>query len=222
MRRQQTRAGVEPVRAQEDTARKRNSACPRRPSVEFERRSQKFFDGFNGRLVCGGVVCHLGPPFHTRIGQRKGNLGLRVQDHAIFALFHKAVAPGLRLREPERLMGFVHTVVRRQVAAQIDRAVQGRREQVDMDLTVTVTDARQTPEEEAIFREHQQVAEKVLRSVSTRDREILTRFYLMEQTQAEICEEMGLSETQFRLLKSRAKARFGELGKKRLARGHFV
>ena len=104
MRRQQTRAGVEPVRAQEDTARKRNSACPRRPSVEFERRSQKFFDGFNGRLVCGGVVCHLGPPFHTRIGQRKGNLGLRVQDHAIFALFHKAVAPGLRLREPERLL----------------------------------------------------------------------------------------------------------------------
>ena len=69
---------------------------------------------------------------------------------------------------------------------------------------------------------HRDLAEKVLRSVSTRDREILTRFYLMEQTQAEICEEMGLSETQFRLLKSRAKARFGELGKKRLARGHFV
>ena len=28
---------------------------------------------------------------------------------------------------------------------------------------------------------------------------------------------MALSETQFRLLKSRAKARFGELGKKKLA-----
>ena len=141
--------------------------------------------------------------------------------HDTFLIVVQAIRRG-ELREPERLMGFVHTVVRRQVAAQIDRAVQGRREQVDMDLTVTVTDARQTPEEEAIFREHQQVAEKVLRSVSTRDREILTRFYLMEQTQAEICEEMGLSETQFRLLKSRAKARFGELGKKRLARGHFV
>ena len=141
--------------------------------------------------------------------------------HDTFLIVVQAIRRG-ELREPERLMGFVHTVVRRQVAAQIDRAVQGRREQVDMDLTVTVTDARQTPEEEAIFREHQEVAEKVLRSVSTRDREILTRFYLMEQTQAEICEEMGLSETQFRLLKSRAKARFGELGKKRLARGHFV
>ena len=32
------------------------AACSRRPSVEVERRRQKLFDGFNGRLVCGGVV----------------------------------------------------------------------------------------------------------------------------------------------------------------------
>jgi RNA polymerase sigma factor (sigma-70 family) len=137
--------------------------------------------------------------------------------HDTFLIVVQAIRRG-ELREPERLMGFVHTVVRRQVAAQIDRAVQGRREQADMDLTISVCDGRQTPEDEAILREHQQVAETVLRSVSTRDREILTRFYLMEQTQEEICVEMGLSETQFRLLKSRAKARFGELGRKRLAR----
>jgi len=122
------------------------------------------------------------------------------------------------LREPERLMGFVRTVVRRQVAAQIDRAMQIRREQADMDTTVLVSDKHDTPEEAAITRQHEEVAESVLRSVSTRDREILTRFYLMEQTQEEICGEMGLSETQFRLLKSRAKARFGELGRKKLAR----
>jgi DNA-directed RNA polymerase specialized sigma subunit len=58
--------------------------------------------------------------------------------------------------------------------------------------------------------------EQVLRSMSARDREILTRFYLQEQTQEQICAEMNLTETQFRLLKSRAKARFGELGKRRL------
>jgi RNA polymerase sigma factor (sigma-70 family) len=137
--------------------------------------------------------------------------------HDTFLIVVQAIRKG-ELREPERLMGFVHTVVRRQVAAQIDRAVQSRRDQADMDLTAMVCDARQTPEEEAIVREHQQVAEAVLRNVSTRDREILTRFYLMEQTQEEICDQMGLSETQFRLLKSRAKARFGELGKKKLAR----
>ena len=140
--------------------------------------------------------------------------------HDTFLIVVQAIRKG-DLREPERLMGFVRTVVRRQVAAQIDRVVQSRREQADMDSTVLVSDKHDTPEEAAITRQHEQVAETVLRSVSIRDREILTRFYLMEQSQEEICEEMSLSETQFRLLKSRAKARFGELGRKQLARRKF-
>jgi DNA-directed RNA polymerase specialized sigma subunit len=118
-------------------------------------------------------------------------------------------------------MGFVRTVVRRQVAAQIDQAVQTRREQAEIDKNRPMSDHRNTPEEAAILRQHEQVAEAVLRSISGRDREILTRFYLREQTQEEICAEMNLSDTQFRLLKSRAKARFGELGRKRLARRKF-
>jgi len=140
--------------------------------------------------------------------------------HDTFLIVVQAIRKG-DLREPERLMGFVRTVVRRQVAAQIDRVVQSRREQADMDSTVLLSDKHDTAEEAAITRQHEQVAETVLRSFSIRDREILTRFYLMEQTQEEICEEMSLSETQFRLLKSRAKARFGELGRKQLARRKF-
>jgi RNA polymerase sigma-70 factor, ECF subfamily len=140
--------------------------------------------------------------------------------HDTFVIVVQAVRNG-ELREPDRLMGFVRTVVRRQVAAQIDRAVQTRREQAELETTATMSDHRQTPEEAAILRQHEEVAEVVLRSVSGRDRDILTRFYLLEQTQQEICEEMHLSETQFRLLKSRAKARFGELGRKRLARRSF-
>lgn len=140
--------------------------------------------------------------------------------HDTFLIVVQAIRKG-ELREPERLMGFVRTVVRRQVAAQIDRVVQNRREQAEMDTTSGVSDSRNTPEEAAIVRQHEEVAEAVLRSISLRDREILTRFYLMEQTQEEICGEMGLSDTQFRLLKSRAKARFGEVGKKKLARRRF-
>jgi RNA polymerase sigma-70 factor, ECF subfamily len=141
--------------------------------------------------------------------------------HDTFLIVVQAIRKG-ELREPERLMGFVRTVVRRQVAAQIDRSVQSRREQTEMDSTSAVSDHRNTPEEAAILRQHEQVAETVLRGVSGRDREILTRFYLMEQTQQEICDGMSLSETQFRLLKSRAKARFGELGKKTLLRRKFI
>jgi RNA polymerase sigma factor (sigma-70 family) len=140
--------------------------------------------------------------------------------HDTFLIVVQAIRKG-ELREPERLMGFVRTVVRRQVAAQIDRAVQIRREQTELDSGFSVSDQRHTPEEAAILRQHEEVAEAVLRGVSHRDREILTRFYLREQTQEEICGEMNLSETRFRLLKSRAKARFAELGRKILTRRKF-
>ena len=58
--------------------------------------------------------------------------------------------------------------------------------------------------------------QETLQQLSERDREILTRFYLHEETQEEICQDMSLTETQFRLLKSRAKARFGDMGKRKM------
>jgi RNA polymerase sigma-70 factor, ECF subfamily len=58
----------------------------------------------------------------------------------------------------------------------------------------------------------------VLKSIAPRDREILIRFYLEEQTAEKICGDMSLTDTRFRLLKSRAKARFGELGKRKIMR----
>ena len=140
--------------------------------------------------------------------------------HDTFVIVVEAIQKG-ELREPERLMGFVRTVVRRQVAGQIDRSVQSRKEQAELETTTSMSDHHDTPEEAAIVRQHEEVAEAVLRGISGRDREILTRFYLLEQSQEEICEEMNLSETQFRLLKSRAKARFGELGRKKLARRRY-
>src|SRR5205823_10661645 len=79
-----------------------------------------------------------------------------------------------------------------------------------------VVDPRGNPEETAIFRQRIGLIRQVLGELSERDREILTRFYVDEQSQNQICSEMGLTETQFRLLKSRAKARFGELGRKKL------
>src|SRR5258708_10893653 len=114
-------------------------------------------------------------------------------------------------------MGFAAPIVRRQVAAHIDKVVHTRREQMDMEATVRVADPRGNPEEAAISRQREDLIRRVLAQLADRDREVLTRFYLREQTQEQICTEMELSETQFRLLKSRAKARFGELGKKKLA-----
>lgn len=138
--------------------------------------------------------------------------------HDSFLIVVQAIRNGA-LREPERLMGFVRTIVRRQVAAYIDQAVQNRRDFTDMEMGGRVPDLRLNPEQKAIHEEKAGIMLKVLRGISARDREILTRFYLYEQTQEQICAEMNLSETQFRLLKSRAKARFGQIGKRRFGIG---
>jgi len=135
--------------------------------------------------------------------------------HDTFVIVVEAIRRG-ELRDPERLMGFVRTIVRRQVAAYIDAAVQTRREQADIDAGLVVVDRGANPEREAIGREQTDFMLRVLSELSSRDREILIRFYLREEDQETICSEMSLTDTQFRLLKSRAKARFGDLGRKRL------
>ena len=66
------------------------------------------------------------------------------------------------------------------------------------------------------------LVEAALSRLVERDREILTRYYLHEQSQDRICAEMGLTETQFRLLKSRAKARLGELNRELTTRKRLI
>lgn len=141
--------------------------------------------------------------------------------HDIFLVVLQAIRRG-ELREPERLMGFIRTIVRRQVAAYIDNAVTTRREQTDLESNSATPDASESPEQRAIIQEQVRLMRRALASLSERDREVLTRFYIKEQTQEEICEEMALSETQFRLLKSRAKARLGEAGRRTLLRKSFA
>ncbi len=160
------------------------------------------------RLFSRGVrfyLCrHLGPQ----------DLDDRVHD--TFVVVVQAIRRG-ELREPDRLMGFVRTIVRRQVAAHIDYNVNHRVEPLDAERGFKVADYTTNPEQKAMLEQKEKLVRKVLEELSGRDREILTRFYLHEEPQEQICQEMNLSDTQFRLLKSRAKARFGQLGKKGLA-----
>ena len=145
-----------------------------------------------------------------------GSQDLDDRVHDAFLMVTQAIQNG-ELRQPERLLGFVRTVVRRLVATQIDHAVHSRRSRFSQDMLSSLHDRRIGPEEAAIQSEYQEVAMRVLRSIPNRDREVLVRFYLQEQPACQICREMDLTETQFRLIKSRAKARFGELGKARLS-----
>jgi RNA polymerase sigma factor (sigma-70 family) len=161
------------------------------------------------RVFCNGIRFYL----YRQLGRQD----LEDTLHDSFLTVTQAIRRG-DLREPERLMGFVWTVVRRQLAGKIEQTVNQRNQRTEVDGAVRVFDRNPDPERTAIGKEHQMIAYRLLNEVSGRDREILVRFYLQEQTQSEICREMQLTDTQFRLLKSRAKARFGALGRKRLAR----
>ncbi len=136
--------------------------------------------------------------------------------HDVFVIITQAIQQG-ELREPERLMGYVRTIVRRQIAAYIDAAVLSRRTRLDVDFSTAISDLKPDPERVAIDRQNMELAMRVLQGIPKRDRDVLTRFYLHEQPAEQICEEMGLSSNQFRLIKSRAKARFGELGRRRFS-----
>jgi RNA polymerase sigma-70 factor, ECF subfamily len=134
--------------------------------------------------------------------------------HDCFVAVTDAIRSG-ELRDPSRLMGYVHTVVHRRIARGIDEAIRRRRTTVEFeDSVVSVFDWKNNPEQNLLARQRAEIARRVFNGLSRRDREILRRFYLLEQSQDLICEEMGLSYNQFRLLKSRAKARFGKLGQR--------
>jgi RNA polymerase sigma factor (sigma-70 family) len=138
--------------------------------------------------------------------------------HDCFVIVAESIRKG-DLRDPARLMGFVRTVVKRQIAANIETAVNKRRSEVEYDETMfNISDWKNDPEKSLLTRQRTEIARRVMGGISKRDREILQRFYVDEQPQEKICEEMGLTYNQFRLLKSRAKARFGDLGK-RMAKG---
>lgn len=141
--------------------------------------------------------------------------------HDTFLIVVQAIQRG-ELREPARLMGFVRTIVRRQVASYIEAAVQTRRDVTEIESGVSVVDAKRNPEEKVIGKQEVALMVEILKNMPERDRDILTRFYLHEQSQEQICEGMCLTDTQFRLLKSRAKAKFGEMGRKQLKKKTFA
>lgn len=133
-------------------------------------------------------------------------------DHAHDAILIvvQAIRRG-ELRDPARLPGYIRTVVRNLIATQIGRRVQTRCREVGIDCAAQAGDTRADPEAAVAAQERTDIMREFLMGLSQRDREVLTRFYLLEQSKPQICQEMSLTETQFRLLKSRAKARFVKL-----------
>ena len=140
--------------------------------------------------------------------------------HDLFVIVVETIRRG-DLREPERLMGFVRTVLNRQLSLGITRIIHKRETSTELESATDLTTAEPTPEQQAAGQQKVAIMKQALRKMSARDREVLTRFYLHEESPERIQKQMGLTPTQFNLLKSRAKARLTELVRRKLARDSF-
>jgi RNA polymerase sigma factor (sigma-70 family) len=121
-----------------------------------------------------------------------------------------AVVRSLRrsgLRDPERLLGFVRAIARIQICAAIRDKRRGY--QVEF-MEFAHADRSGNAERALLDSERFGLARRMLEACPPVDRNILARFYLLKQPSTQICSEMNLSCTQYRLLKCRAKARLAE------------
>lgn len=129
----------------------------------------------------------------------------------------KAIRNG-QLREPSKLGAFIHAIAKHMVRSQIKKQVAARNREVDLETPGVDPRSADCPEREIHANQRIALISSVLSALDPRDQEILTRFYVREQSPDQICAEMGLTDTQYRLLKSRAKTRFGDIGKRTLNR----
>ena len=138
--------------------------------------------------------------------------------HDVFLIVVQAIRSG-SLREPERLMGFVRTVLYRQLNLSVSRIVAARETSKNMEFASQLSDRDPTPEQLVLDGERVQTIKQVLRKMKKKDVEILTRYYIRGQQSERVCREMALTHEQFTQLKSRAKARL--TGMVQSAKGKF-
>jgi RNA polymerase sigma-70 factor (ECF subfamily) len=129
--------------------------------------------------------------------------------HEILVIVIEAIQRG-DVREPERLMGFVSTIAHRRVVAHIRDATRERQYFASANVE-PLAPFEQGPERAAVRRESIERIRRVLSRLTPLDAEILERFYFQSQGAEQICREMKLSGTQYRLRKSRGLARCLEL-----------
>jgi RNA polymerase sigma factor (sigma-70 family) len=124
--------------------------------------------------------------------------------HDVFVAAMQAIH-GQTIESPGFLLAYLRGIARKKVSWMIETRNRYRPSPAEEDEFAT---AELSPEEQVNRRQEAALMERFLAATPVSDREVLVRFYLKGETATSICESMGLTATQFRLLKWRAKARF--------------
>ena len=157
---------------------------------------------------------NLAKNFTFFLMRQLGDEDLLDKVHDIFVTVAQAIRAG-KLRDPERLIPFLTTVTRFYTYDQIERRTFLRRRSAPLE-GLNPQDPRINMEASVYSRQRRLIAREILESMPRRDRDVLHRFYIQEQSKEQICRDMQLTATQFRLLKSKAKATFARLGSQRV------
>jgi RNA polymerase sigma-70 factor, ECF subfamily len=127
--------------------------------------------------------------------------------HDAFTDFLQAIRAG-RLRDPERARSYAYTILKRRTIRWIHGTSRARLLPCVEEVSdVLVDEHYQNPEEAAERNERIGLVIRLLRSMDAKDREIITRFFLLDETSERLCADLHLNDSQFRLAKSRAKGR---------------
>jgi RNA polymerase sigma-70 factor, ECF subfamily len=115
------------------------------------------------------------------------------------------------LREPEKLPGFLAGIAR-SLAIEHYRKSSRRKTEPDSEAVLAAEDHRQGQLGDLLARENAALVRRVIGELGTsRDREILVRFYIAEEDKDRIAADHGLTSLQFNRVLHRARQRYKEL-----------
>lgn len=122
-----------------------------------------------------------------------------------------------QLKTAAALPGYLNIVLKRTAwNKKMESERLGANDEVFTTVVQTHSDERSNPQRLLEIEERARILREGLQSLKPQEREILTRFYLKGESPEVICEQMNLTDTQFRLNKSRSKQKLEAFTARRL------
>jgi RNA polymerase sigma factor (sigma-70 family) len=153
-----------------------------------------------------------------RLGKMQSTQCCQFEDVSqdVYAAIFQAIRRG-DVRDPQRIVGYLRIITIRTCCqyiadAAIDRRYIDHRQRDPIELEQVAGMDKPTPERVAMNDEKWRIAMRTLESMSNKEQDILRSFYLNSESQESIMARLNMTETQFRLAKSRAKDKFGRRG----------
>jgi RNA polymerase sigma-70 factor (ECF subfamily) len=115
------------------------------------------------------------------------------------------------VREPERLSGFICGIARFTAIEHV-RKMRSSMKTEEIGVTEEIPDPSPDPFEQVLDKENTEIVRKVIGKMNVqRDREVLSRYYILEEEKDKICADLKITKEKFSRIIFRAHKRYKEL-----------